>query len=106
LLRTLLAGERVDDNYAPIPTRPGPNFRRRTVTIPAQATVPFVEQDWLGALVLIERGAVDLCCRRGGRRRFVKGAVLFFDGLGLTALHNPGVDDVVLVALSRRATRE
>ena len=106
MVRTLLTGERVDDDNAAIPTRPGPSFQRRTVTIPAQATVPFVEEDWLGALVLIERGAVDLCCRRGGRRRFASGAVLFFDGLGLTALHNPGVDDAVLVALSRRPTRE
>lgn len=72
------------------------------MTIPAQASVPFVEEDWRGVLVLIERGEVDLCCERGGRRRFAGGAVLFFDGLGLTALHNPGVDDVVLVALSRR----
>jgi hypothetical protein len=93
----------VDDDDAPIPTRPGPAFRRRTVTIPAQATVPFVEQDWHDALVLIQRGAVDLCCARGGRRRFAKGAVLFLDGLGLTALHNPGVEDVELVALSRVA---
>jgi hypothetical protein len=92
----------VDDDHAPIPTRPGPAFRRRTVMIPAQATVPFVEEDWQNALVLIERGAVDLCCVRGGRRRFAEGAVLFFDGLGLTALHNPGVEEVVLVALSRR----
>jgi hypothetical protein len=96
----------VDDDNAPIPARPGPAFRRRTVTIPAEATVPFVEQDWLGALVLIESGSVDLCCVRGGRRRFVKGAVLFFDGLGLTALHNPGVEDLVLVALSRRTAPE
>jgi len=92
----------VDDDETPIPTRPGPAFRRRTVTISAQATVPFVEDEWLDALVLIQRGAVDLCCSRGGRRRFVKGAVLFLNGLGLTALHNPGVEDVVLVALSRR----
>lgn len=73
------------------------------MTIPAQATVPFVEDDWVGALVLIQQGTVDLCCSRGGRRRFVKGAVLFLNGLGLTELHNPGVEDVVLVALSRGA---
>jgi hypothetical protein len=95
----------VDDD-ASIPTHPGPAFRRRTVTIPAQGTVPFVDEDWRAALVLIERGEVDLCCKRGGRRRFGKGAVLFFDGLGLKALHNPGLEDVVLVALSRRAAPE
>ena len=50
---------------------------------------------------MIERGEVDLCCVRGGRRRFAQGAILFLEGLALTALHNPGLEDVVLVALSR-----
>lgn len=90
------------DDDAPLPTRSGPGFRRRTVTIAPQETVPFVEQDWLGVLVMIERGDVDLCCLRGGRRRFTQGAVLFLQGLALRALHNPGLDDVVLVAFARR----
>lgn len=93
------------DDDAPLPTRPGPTFRRRAVTIPPHATVPFVAEDWRDALVLIERGAVDLCCARGGRRRFTQGAVLFFEGLGLAALHNPGLEETVLVALSRRIGR-
>ena len=75
------------------------------MTIPAHTTVPFVAEEWRDALVLIERGAVDLLCVRGGRRRFTQGAVLFFEGLALTALHNPGVDETVLVALSRRIAR-
>jgi hypothetical protein len=91
----------VEDDDAPVPTRPGPAFRRRSVTIPAQETVPYVAEDWRGAIVMIERGSVDLCCVRGGRRRFAKGAILFLEGLALTALHNPGLEDVVLVALSR-----
>lgn len=92
----------VEDDDAPVPTRPGPAFRRRAVTIPAQETVPYVAEDWVGALVMIECGSVDLCCVRGGRRRFVEGAILFMEGLDLVSLHNPGLDDVVLVALSRR----
>jgi hypothetical protein len=96
----------VDDDHAPIPTRPGSAFRRRAVTIPGQGTLPFVAEEWHDALVLVKGGSVDLCCDRGGRRRFTEGAILFFDGLGLVALHNPGVDDVELVALSRRAGRQ
>jgi hypothetical protein len=92
----------VEDDDAPVPTRPGSAFRRRTVTIPAQETVPFVAEDWRDAIVMVERGSVDLCCTRGGRRRFVEGAILFMEGLALVSLHNPGLDDVVLVALSRR----
>ncbi len=90
------------DDDAPVPTRPGPAFRRRTVTIRPQDTVPYVARDWHDALVVIERGEVDLCCVRGGRRRFGKGAILFLEGLALKALHNPGLEDVVLTALSRR----
>ena len=92
----------VEDDDAPVPTRPGPAFRRRTVTIAAQETMPYVAEDWRGAIVTIQRGSVDLCCVRGGRRRFAEGAILFMDGLALESLHNPGVDDVVLVAVSRR----
>ena len=92
----------VEDDDAPVPTRPGSAFRRRTLTIPAQETVPYVAEEWRGALVTIERGSVDLCCVRGGRRRFVEGAILFMEGLALESLHNPGVEDAVLVALSRR----
>ena len=90
------------DDDAPVPTRPGPAIRQRTVTIRPQDTVPYVAQDWHDALVVIEVGEVDLCCVRGGRRRFGKGAILFLEGLALKALHNPGLEDVVLIALSRR----
>jgi hypothetical protein len=72
------------------------------VTIHAQETVPYVAEDWRDAIVMIEQGAVDLCCVRGGRRRFARGAILFMEGLALRSLHNPGVEDAVLVALSRR----
>ena len=92
----------VEDDDAPVPTRPGPAFRRRTVTIAAQETMPYVAEHWRGAIVTIQRGSVDLCCVRGGRRRFGEGAILFMDGLALESLRNPGVDDVVLVAVSRR----
>jgi len=92
----------VKDDDAPVPTRPGPAFRRREVTIRAQETVPYVSEDWRDAIVVIEQGEVDLCCVRGGRRRFVKGAILFLEGLALRCLHNPGLEDAVLVALSRR----
>ena len=58
----------VEDDDAPVPTRPGPAFRRRTLTIPAQETVPYVAEHWQGAIVMVECGSVDLCCVRGGRR--------------------------------------
>ena len=50
----------VEDDDAPVPTRPGSACRRRTLTIPAQETVPYVAEEWRGAIVTIERGSVDL----------------------------------------------
>jgi hypothetical protein len=90
------------DEALPVPLLPGARFHRREVTVPAGARLEFVDADWRGAMVLVERGEIDLCCSRGGSRRFEAGAVLFFDGLGLVALRNPGVVDTLLVALSRR----
>ncbi len=91
------------DEAVPVPALPGARFRRRDVTIPAGARLAFVDAEWRGALVLVEQGEIDLCCSRGGSRRFPTGAVLFFDGLDLVALRNPGPVDTVIVALSRRA---
>lgn len=90
------------DEALPVPLSPGARFRRREVTVPAGARLPFVDAEWRGAMVLVEQGEIDLCCSRGGRRRFGMDAILFFDGLGLVALHNPGIVDTVLVALARR----
>lgn len=76
-------------------------FRRREVVIPAGDQLPYVDAEWADALVVVASGEVDLCCSRGGSRRFGRGSVLFFAGLGLVALRNPGVDETVLVAHSR-----
>jgi hypothetical protein len=98
-----VAGPEVDvDEALPVPLLPGARFRRREVTVAVGSSLDFVDADWRGALVLVEQGEIDLYCSRGGRRRFSTGAVLFFDGLGLVALRNPGLVDAVLVALMRR----
>lgn len=89
------------DDTPPPTDPPGPRFRRRVVTIVPGETLPFVEADWADTLVVIERGDVDLCCSRGGRRRFGASAILVLTGLSLVSLHNPGVEDAVLVSLSR-----
>ena len=75
-------------------------FQRRVVTLAPESWHPFVEDDWRDCLVLVERGEVELhSC--GGTRSFETGAVLWFTGLGLRVLHNPGRTDAVLVAISR-----
>lgn len=66
--------------------------------------MPYVRADWVGALVSVEAGEVDLACHRGGRRRFGPGSLLPLEILPLVALENPGVDPLVLVSIRRRTT--
>ncbi len=81
--------------------RAGPGFRRREVRVAAGNWLPYLEADWRGALVVVERGEIELHCADGGSRRFDTGSILWFDSLTLRALHNPGTEPAVLVALSR-----
>jgi hypothetical protein len=60
------------------------------------------ESEWRGALVLVDRGEIELDCVGGSRRRFSRGALLALGGLPLRALRNPGVEPAVLVAVRRR----
>ena len=63
---------------------------------------PSGDADWRDALVIVERGDVELECAAGGRRRFSGGAVLWLEGIDLRVLHNVGDGPVVLLAVSRR----
>ena len=76
-------------------------FSRRVVTIAPGDRRPYVDTDWRDALVVIVRGAVDLECTRGGRRRFEAVTMMSLEGLGLVALFNPGSSDLVIVTITR-----
>lgn len=78
-----------------------PAFERRVITIAPGTARPYAEDEWRGALVVIETGDVDLECTAGGRRTFGPGDMLWFDGLSLRALRNRGDQSAVLVAISR-----
>lgn len=77
-----------------------PAFRRRVVTIGPDDWHAVVEGEWRDAIVVVQSGEVELFCSVASRR-FGRGAVLWVDGLGLRAMHNPGRVDAVLVATSR-----
>jgi hypothetical protein len=79
-----------------------PRFRLRAITLAPGDTRPYRPEDWADALVVVERGELELRCRAGGRRRFGTGAVLWLQGMELDALHNPGAERTVLAAVSRR----
>jgi hypothetical protein len=79
-------------------------FARRHVVLDPGDRRPYEPAEWDDALVIVKRGEIDVECRAGGRMRFVAGDVLWFTGLPLRSLHNPGLDPAVLVAVSRRVT--
>ncbi len=80
-----------------LPTR----FRLRELTLQAGCSHPFRDEDWDDALVVVERGEIELECRAGIRRRFPAGAIMWLHGMNLRALHNPGEQPTVLSAVSR-----
>jgi len=79
-------------------------FRVRTVAVaPGQERV-IDDAEWRDALVLLERGEIELECPGGARRRFRSGSVLCLAGLGLRAVHNEGPEPALLVAVSREGS--
>jgi quercetin dioxygenase-like cupin family protein len=90
--------ERLTFLDGPLPAR----FRLRGVTLEPGGSRPYRTEDWADALVVVERGEIELECRAGGRRRFPAGAVMWLQGMDLHALHNPGPQPAVLSAVSRR----
>ena len=79
-----------------------PRFRRRTVVLRCGESRPSGDAEGRDAVVVVERGDVELECAAGGRRRFSGGAVLWLAGIDLRTLHNVGDEPVVLLAVSRR----
>jgi hypothetical protein len=82
-----------------------PSFERRTVSVAPGHVRAYVESDWLDALVVVERGEIELECLDGKRQRFVRGDSLWLSGLPLKLLRNPGDEPALLVAVSRRPAR-
>jgi quercetin dioxygenase-like cupin family protein len=79
-----------------------PPFRLRTVALAPGRELAFDEAEWRDALVVVERGEIELECPDGSRERFGRGDVLCLVGVALRALRNPGGEAVLLVAVSRR----
>ncbi len=81
-------------------------FRLRVVTVGPGCERAYEEAEWRDALVVLQRGAIELVGRCGARRSFERGAVLFLQGLPLRALCNHGAEPATLVAVARRAQVE
>jgi quercetin dioxygenase-like cupin family protein len=77
-------------------------FEIRIVTVAPGHERAFDDDDWRDALVSVERGQIELESSSGASWRFARGDLLWLSGLPLRALHNPGREPAVLVAVSRR----
>jgi hypothetical protein len=84
--------------------RPVPShFVVREVVLAPGENLGYVESDWCDCIVTIRSGLLDVASPSGVRASFLAGDILWFAGLPVSALENPGADPAVLVAVSRAA---
>jgi hypothetical protein len=76
-------------------------FRLRTLTLQPRDAIDYVCADWVGTVVIVEQGELEIECHSGVRAWFSEGAILVMSGLGLSRLRNAGGTPLVLSALSR-----
>jgi glyoxylate utilization-related uncharacterized protein len=76
-------------------------FELRVVTLAPGRARRYAEADWQDALVVVERGEVELETEGDVRWRFARGDMLWLTGLPLRAVHNRGREPARLVAVSR-----
>jgi quercetin dioxygenase-like cupin family protein len=91
-------GERLPFMDGPLPSA----FERRVIVVAPGGARPFHAAEWQDAIVVVERGRVDVECAGGTRRSFGRGDVLCLDGLPVRRLHNHGSAPAVLITVTRR----
>jgi hypothetical protein len=77
-------------------------FALRVVTVAPGGVRPYADAEWRDAIVVVERGEIELETLGHVRWRFERGDMLWLSGLPLHALHNRGREPARLVAVSRR----
>jgi hypothetical protein len=77
------------------------NFRLCMVILQPRDAVEWPPADCADALIVVERGELEVELRSGTRAWFREGAILVLAGLPLRRLRNPGRTPLVLSALSR-----
>jgi hypothetical protein len=79
-----------------------PGFETSAISIEPRCRRAYDEAEWRDAIVVVERGEVELEFREGSQSRFCRGDALWLVGLPLRAIHNRGREPALLVAVSRR----
>ena len=79
-----------------------PDYEQRRLVIAPGTEHASSAAEWADALVLLERGSLEVECLAGARRTFEAEAMLCLDWLPLRALRSTGAEPAVLVAVRRR----
>jgi hypothetical protein len=82
---------------------PGTVFERRVLALAPGDHLTYDGAQWVGALVVIAQGQIELEGLDGHRYQFGRGAILWLERLPLRALHNCERTPAILVAIARRA---
>ena len=77
----------------------------RLVELAPRSERAYVSAEWQDGLVVVEEGAIVLVGRCGRRRPLPGGAVLWLEGLPLSAIANPHPGRALLSVLSRERRR-
>jgi hypothetical protein len=86
--------------------RPLPEaFELLVITLAPGRERAFEPAEWRDAIVVVERGEVELEAIDGDRARFAGGAVVSLAGLPFRTLRNDG-DDTAVIAVVRRRSGE
>jgi hypothetical protein len=76
-------------------------FEIRVVDLAPGRARRYADAEWRDALVVVERGEIELEAEDHTLWRFARGDMLWLTGLPLRAVHNRGAEPARLVAVSR-----
>jgi hypothetical protein len=82
-----------------------PAFELLVVVLAPGRERAFEPVEWRDAIVVVERGEVELAGMSGGRARFAGGDVMCLSGISLRALRNRSQELAVLSVVRRRRPR-
>lgn len=88
-------------HHRPLSLGSGPRWDSRRVLLRPGAPRGFHAAEWQRALVIVERGVLELEWQDGACLRFGSGDTLCLQGLGLTALRAVGIRPALLLVLRR-----
>lgn len=77
-------------------------FVRRLVVVAPQQPMAYDPADWRDAIVIVDRGRLEVECMGGTRQHFGPGAVMCLEDVPLREIRSAGEEPALLVAISRR----